>query len=367
MLKLCEFSCGMHRLAGVFSCFSHRASIKISELMSQRVKISHLLFPTIAGLSLASAGAQSFDCAKATEPAEKFICANKELSAADKKMAAAFKAAMSQLSDEGKRRLIESQRSWIRYDRNVAKLDVDEVKASYTGRIDELEKSISTAGPFRIQAVSIYKADISGKPKPVSASDDSDTSGGSVSYIFPRIESPATPDTERWNRMAEQRVKTMAGEIEPGVDMNVEYSITYASEDVISLSLGAMTYAKGAAHPNHAGAGYIVLLKSGRELRPADLFDPQSKWNSFLARSVYHSLKTQAQEEGWILDVTAPADLAKEVATVSRWTIGAKGLIVSFMPYEVSAYAAGPHDVTISWTDLQPYLNTTLPFPVPLQ
>ncbi len=331
------------------------------------MRIFHLSFPAIVSLAIASAGAQSFDCAKATEPAEKFVCANKELSAVDEKMAAAFKAAMAQLSDEGKRRLIESQRSWIKYDRNVAKLDVDEIKASYTGRINDLEKSVSTAGPFRVQAVTIYKADISTKAKPVAATGDLDTSGGSVSYSFPRIESPVTPDTERWNRMAEQRVKTMAGEIEPGVDMNVEFSITYASADVISLSLGAMTYAKGAAHPNHAGAGYVVLLKSGRELRAADLFDPQSRWNSFLARSVYHGLKTQAQEEGWSLDVTAPAALAKEVAMVSRWTIGPKGLTVSFMPYEVAAYAAGPHDVTISWTDLKPYLNNTLPFLVPLQ
>jgi uncharacterized protein len=331
------------------------------------VRIFHLSFPAIVVFAMASATAQSFDCAKATEPAEKFVCANKELSAVDEKMAAAFKAAMAQLSDEGKRRLIESQRSWIKYDRNVAKLDVDEIKASYTGRINDLEKSVSTAGPFRVQAVTIYKADISTKAKPVAATGDLDTSGGSVSYSFPRIESPVTPDTERWNRLAEQRVKTMAGEIEPGVDMNVEFSITYASADVISLSLGAMTYAKGAAHPNHAGAGYVVLLKSGRELRAADLFDPQSRWNNFLAHGVYHSLKTQAQEDGWILNVTAPADLAKEVATVSRWTIEPKGLTVSFMPYEVAAYAAGPHDVTISWADLKPYLNNTLPFPVPLQ
>ena len=331
------------------------------------VRILHLSFPAIVGLAIASAAAQSFDCAKATEPAEKFVCANKELSAADEKMAAAFKAAMSQLSDEGKRRLIESQRSWIRYDRNVSKLDVEQIKASYTGRISELEKNISTAGPFRVQAVTIYKADVSAKPQPVSANDDPDTSGGSVSYTFPRIESPVTPETERWNRMAEQRVKTMAGEIETGVDMTVDSSITYASTDVVSLLLGAMTFAKGAAHPNHAGAGYIVLLKSGHELRAADLFDPQSRWNTFLARSVYHSLKTQAQEEGWALNVTAPADLAKDVATVSRWTIGPKGLTVSFMPYEVAAYAAGPHDVTISWPDLKPYLNKTLPFPVPLQ
>src|SRR5258708_1657259 len=336
-------------------------------LRSQIVRIFRLLFPAIIGLAVASAAAQSFDCAKATEPAEKFVCANKELSAADEKMAAAFKAAMSQLSDEGKRRLIESQRSWIRYDRNVAKLDVDEIKASYTGRMNELEKTIRSAGPFRIQAVTIYKAEVSTKPQPVSASDDPDTSGGSISYSFPRIEDPVTEETERWNRMADQRVKAMAGEIEPGVDMNVEFSITYASDDVISLSLSAMTYAKGAAHPNHAGAGYVVLLKSGRELRAADLFDPQSRWNSFLARGVFYSLKTQAQEEGWDLNVTAPADLAKEVASVSRWTIEAKGLTVSFMPYEVSAYAAGPHDVTLSWTDLTPYLNKTLLFSVPLQ
>jgi len=61
--------------------------------------------------------AQSFDCSKAAMPYEKFICAHKELSAMDSNMAAAYKAALSHLSEEGKRRLVESQRSWLKYGR----------------------------------------------------------------------------------------------------------------------------------------------------------------------------------------------------------------------------------------------------------
>src|SRR5215469_11561323 len=88
-----------------------------------------------------AAAAQSFDCSKAAEAHEKFICANRKLSVADQEMGSVYNSMLSQLSPDGKRRLAESQRSWLKYERNMAPLKAEEMESSYRGRIDQLKKT----------------------------------------------------------------------------------------------------------------------------------------------------------------------------------------------------------------------------------
>jgi uncharacterized protein len=322
-----------------------------------------------------SASAQSFDCKKAATPFEKFICADRDLAAADSKLAAAYQAALAQLSEEGKRRLVESQRSWIKYDRNTTKLDVGYWKATYAARTKQLESSLQTFGPYRIQSVTIYKAEIKGQGSAHSAtppadatenentsSDESDTAGN-VAYTFPRIESPSTAETARWNRLAEEHIRSFAGEPESATSLDVGYGITYAAPDVISLDLGAMSFVQGTAHPNFSGAGYIVLLRSGIELKASDLFAPSKPWKTFLKDIVFRKLKAQAAKKDWYFNTASAAEL--DADDIKRWTITKQGLKVSFVQYEVSDYASGPHEVVVTWAELNPYLNAALPFAAP--
>ncbi len=65
-------------------------------------------------LSVSQAGAASFDCAKASRPADKLICSDPALSQADSTLADAYKRAMSaQRSDADRAALREAQRAWI--------------------------------------------------------------------------------------------------------------------------------------------------------------------------------------------------------------------------------------------------------------
>src|SRR5262252_5418811 len=93
----------------------------------------------VFGFAALGASAQSVHCAKAVTPSEKFICANQDLSEADTRMAAAYNAALVQLSEEGRRRLAESQHSWIKYRRDASKLDVHYLKGVYDSRTKQLE------------------------------------------------------------------------------------------------------------------------------------------------------------------------------------------------------------------------------------
>lgn len=342
------------------------------------------MIPHLAVLFLSAiAAAQSFDCSRATEAHEKFICANKELSAADKEMAAVYNSVLPQLSAEGKRRLAESQRSWLKYDRNMSPLETDSIAASYRGRTGQLKKSIQTTGPFRFQAITIYYAEPA-KKQP--GRDDDEQDGlQSFDYTFPQIDSPETLETKRWNRLMEQHIGemakdngaildtqslTMGGKIvvkgsQPGPDTSIRADIVYASPDVISLLLHTMTYEKGAAHPNHELAGYTVLLKTGRELAASDLFDDQRDWKTPLAGLVFRSLQVSSTQNDTDLQVSSAEDLVQEVADTRRWTITKAGLVVTFSPYEVSSYAAGAREAVIPWQELKPYLKNPVPFSVP--
>jgi len=58
-----------------------------------------------------STNAASFDCSKASSKVEKMICTDEALSAADEKLAEAYKTARTSSSD--KQALKEQQRNWI--------------------------------------------------------------------------------------------------------------------------------------------------------------------------------------------------------------------------------------------------------------
>jgi hypothetical protein len=161
----------------------------------------------------------------------------------------------------------------------------------------------------------------------------------------------------------EEHIRELSGELECDTELDVSFGITYAAQDVISLDVGLLSFSRNWAHPNYAGEGYTVLLKSGRELQASDLFMPTKPWKSFLNGMVFRKLKAQAAKEGWSLNPSSAAELKAD--EVKRWNITQQGLKIGFVQYEVSDYASGGHSVVVSWAQLKPYLKATLPFSIP--
>src|SRR5262249_37372820 len=166
-------------------------------------------------------------------------------------------AALVQLSEEGRRRLAESKHSWVKYRRDASKLDVHYLKGIYDSRTRQLEQTLRTAGPFKVQSLTVYdKAKQAAREQTTASVFTRD----SLEFSFPRIESPSTAETERWNRLVEEHIREFAGQPEPHSDVEVSFEITYASQDIISLLLEMTSSAAGTAHPSHDRAGYNVLL-----------------------------------------------------------------------------------------------------------
>jgi len=321
-------------------------------------RFSLLVLLALSGLILTTE-AQSFDCAKAATPEEMAICSDSDLAAQDSEMTAVYKLALGQVSDEGKRWLTQSQRSWLNHKRNRVHPDVKTLKEVYRYRIDHLRRTLETVGPFKIEWISMFDSIPPEEQQEDAADEDLTNPYGTVDYTFPRIEAPVSPETSRWNRMVENRVHTSVGEPSKDVYSSAEAHITYAAKTGISIFVDGSEMDRGAAHPNHGGEGYTVLLASGKEMTATDLFNPQSAWKNFLKRKT----KAEAVQREW-----QSYDGASGIeADSSRWTLTKKGLVIHFAPYEVTYYAAGPQEVLIPWPELKPYLNPTLPFSVPVQ
>jgi uncharacterized protein len=77
----------------------------------------------------------SFDCAKASSPIEKSICADKQLSELDEALSAAYKSALANAADP--QAVKDRQRAWLIEERNKCQ-DASCLKNAYTKRQNEL-------------------------------------------------------------------------------------------------------------------------------------------------------------------------------------------------------------------------------------
>jgi len=143
---------------------------------------------------------------------------------------------------------------------------------------------------------------------------------------------------------------------EMGNYIDVGYDLEYADDDLISVNFGEDTFT-GGAHPNHDTFTLNYDLKQGRELKLADLFKPGSKYLATIADYAVRDLKGRKDpESGENLGLAQDGfeDGAKPTADNYRnWNVTKKGLLITFPPYQVGAYAVGPQTVIVPYSQLK--------------
>jgi hypothetical protein len=141
-----------------------------------------------------------------------------------------------------------------------------------------------------------------------------------------------------------------------GSDISSGYTVVLAKDDLISIEFTVSSYSAGAAHPNSYTEVVNFDLKNGKLLKLADLFLPGSKYVQTLSTYCIQDLKKQAKAQGadaildddWIQKGAAP-----DLSNYDNWTITKKGLGITFDPYQVGPYAAGPQHVLIPYSALK--------------
>ena len=199
-----------------------------------------------------------------------------------------------------------------------------------------------------------------------------------IDVEYPQLTGSVDPNFEKFNqtvrRLMTKKVADFKQEMAPeaadepapdvtetpaeslGSDIVVGYTVVLAKDDLISIEFTASSYSAGAAHPNSYTEVVNFDLKNGKLLKLADLFLPGSKYLQTLSTYCIQALKKQAKEGGadtmleddWIEKGAGP-----ELTNYNNWTIRKKGLGITFNPYQVAAYAAGPQHVLVPYSALK--------------
>ncbi|HEV7291382.1 MAG TPA: DUF3298 domain-containing protein [Devosia sp.] len=322
-----------------------------------------------AGFLVSPAVGASFDCAKAETPFERAICENADLSRADEILAKAFATALGGLTDGAADNLRADQREWLDFVRRACTSDAQVLSSgsydergqsclvsSLNSRIDALEQSRMIGG-HRFLPETRYRAlqdpDEAGNP-------ESNWPVATHEMVVPVLDGD-DPLANRFNPFVQALGREFSNE--DGAS-NAEYALSDATSDTsttvsikeiagterITLEASTYWYGHGAAHGNY-GIFYVhYLVPEDRELRATDIFAGK-KWEETLLDAAWDQLQA---EHGEALQVEDKADIGEIVVDPRRWSFeNPYGLVIQFLPYEVSAYAYGAPTVTVDWAKLE--------------
>ncbi|HEX6442973.1 MAG TPA: lysozyme inhibitor LprI family protein [Stellaceae bacterium] len=306
-------------------------------------------------LVAATAAAQPvLDCGQAKTAAEKAVCGNPELAAADKAMAQAYAALRMQLPPEQQQALLADQRRWIA--RRAAACGDKSEDASIKCLVAQTEarrRFLAGEGPNGA----------TGSPRIVPGLFHEARKGRyEISIEYPQMLTPRGAAADAFERAAHEIVfgkdlvkeyREMERPMAAGAENFYEagYEVAYADPRLVSVVFSIGTYT-GGAHANSGRSSLIFDLTAGRPLAVADLVaNPETA-----VEDVSRRCRAEAEKEDWGL--FDDPDFPAVVKDVSSWAVEKDGIKILFDPYAVTPYAAGSHECRLSYGELAPLLKS---------
>jgi hypothetical protein len=136
--------------------------------------------------------------------------------------------------------------------------------------------------------------------------------------------------------------------------LEMGYTIDYASEKAVSIGFGNSTF-EGGAHPNHFSYTVNFDLARGKKIELVDLFKPGAGYLKFISEYCIKKLKEQQSDmtdDEWLATGAGP-----KAENFKSWSLRKTGVLITFDPYQVAAYAAGPQEVFIPYDELKNLLR----------
>ena len=126
----------------------------------------------------------------------------------------------------------------------------------------------------------------------------------------------------------------------------IMHQVKFSNARYLSVVMNKYINFPGAAHPSSGTYMVTYDLKAQKALGLADLFHPGTPYLSTLSRYCKSDLEQQGTEPDLLgLKPTAP--------NFAHWNLTKRGLLITFDPYQVAPYAAGPQSVTIPYAKLR--------------
>ena len=200
-----------------------------------------------------------------------------------------------------------------------------------------------------------------------------------IDVVYPQIEGDARFD--KFNKEARAMVtKNVAAfktsetsnETDAGSEIPAEtetstldsdYQIRLAADDLISIEFTESAYSRGAAHPNSYTTVLNYDVRNGKKLALADLFNAKSNYVKVISDYCIKDLKQQAKKEkdSMLTDDMIQSGASARAENFNAWTITKQGLWITFDPYQVAAYAAGPQQVLVPYSALKDLIKADGP------
>ncbi len=307
----------------------------------------------------------SFDCAKATTAIEKALCSDTEAADADRKMAEAWRRLSESLSNPAARaHLQRDQAAWL-VDRQ--RICTAQSAQSTAGRkVPMCLRDLAAARAERLATLPAGDAyPFVGERRIV----EQGRRGGmpyEIAVSFAVFEAPSV-DYARANASIKAWVDKFATSARPptqpmpgapGIGWFLEsgHIVLVASRELVTVAAHWTMYS-GGAHPNNGRLAWHVASTTGRELGLDDVFNRASGWREAVLALARADLKKQFEERPGFEESLEPATLGKLLAEPRRWIFTHDKVILTFDPYEVGPYAAGPYEVELSYAALSPYIR----------
>jgi uncharacterized protein DUF3298 len=136
--------------------------------------------------------------------------------------------------------------------------------------------------------------------------------------------------------------------------LDAGYDFRFATDDLISVEFGEGTYSRGAAHGNHLTQVLNYDVKNKKKLALADLFIDKSKYLTAISNYCMKELKERSKkQDAMIFEDQIESGAGPRADNYRAWSITRKGLWITFDPYQVAAYAAGPQYVLVPYSALK--------------
>ena len=194
----------------------------------------------------------------------------------------------------------------------------------------------------------------------------------SIEVEYPQVEGAGDSRFEGFNKEARSLVTKQvndwkreetapAGKVKvpPEVSdsyLSVGYDIRLATDDLISVDLAVGTYSRGAAHPNSFTVTLNYDLTNNRKLTLGDLFNANSNYLKAVSAYCIKDLKAQSKKDGndtMLVDDNIETGASPKAENFRAWAVTREGLFITFDPYQVAPYAAGPQFVMIPYAALK--------------
>ncbi|MGD9966239.1 MAG: hypothetical protein AB7T59_06940 [Hyphomonadaceae bacterium] len=298
------------------------------------------------------------------------VCANRTLSELDNQVRDALVAEAASVSDAGAQLLVQNQQRWREAARVSCRIVDPEaqptpeqqscLESEFRARARDAANTIEEIGGYTFQRMELVDA------APVAAEIASNLGGADIEPIernirFPRIDGPQTPEIRRFNELVAQQPQYR---LEDAVNERVEYTISYAGPELISVRFNSTYDGPTLANVAKAVRVVSVLMTEGRPLTETDVFVAESRWQDFITTRAVAEIRRQLPDYG-----PPPRRDVYETATKAHlWLVTEAALVLVFPPQSITGWSyADPADgleVAIPWADLRAYLNPAAPAPI---